>query len=67
MLALFNPDDDRPLKERAISVIHGESGTENEDIIRTRAANLKLVAHDLLLWSILGLLIGGLLTKYLKE
>lgn len=67
MLALFNPDDDRPLKERAISVIHGESGTENEDIIRTRAANLKLVAHDLLVWSILGLLIGGLLTKYLKE
>lgn len=66
-LALFNPDDDRPLKQRAISVIHGESGSNNADVIQVRASNLKLIAHDLLLWAILGLLIGGLLTKYLKE
>jgi len=64
---LFNPEDDRPLKERAINIIHGESGTDNEDVIKIRATNLKLIAHDLLLWTIIGLLIGSLLTKYLKE
>lgn len=65
--ALFNPEDDRPLKERAISILHGEMGNKNEDVIKTRVTNLKLFAHDMAIWAIIGLLIGALLTKWLKE
>ena len=65
--ALFDPDSDLPLKERAINILHGKTGNENDDVIRVRATNLKLFAHDMLVWAIIGLLFGTLLTKYLKE
>lgn len=67
LTALFDPNSDLPLKERAINILHGKTGNENEDVIRARVTNLKLFAHDMAIWLIVGMLIGYLLTKWLKQ
>ena len=66
--SIFNGDGDTPLSQKCIKFVKGDwDPNANADVKRVRLTNMQLLAHDLLLWAIIGLGLGGLLASLLKK
>lgn len=68
LASVFNGDANTPLSEKCIKFVKGNwDPNANPDVQKVRLTNMQLMAHDLLLWAIIGAGLGMLLSNLLKE